>query len=299
MPILTLDIGGTKTICAEAKKTARGWSIQNVTQEPTTHAGRKAIVSQILKLVRQHTAKPHSVHIAFAAGVYPDNRIINAPNISTQLSDFNLITVLQDKLHCPITLINDVQAFTLAEAIYGAGKNHETVFGMMLGTGIGGGIVYRKKLLRGANGMAGSVDHTIISSSPRRCRLGHAGDVEVLCSGSGIERAYFDITHRKLLATDVMQAGRAGKKPAVQIYAEAVAGLATTFINISKLISPDVIVVGGGLLRYQTYLIDAIKRADSLAQKKHINKLVRITKIGDHATMIGAILAGNAKYHRK
>lgn len=296
LPILTLDLGGTKTICGVAVKKSGRWRIVNAVTEPTDHNGRAATVAQVVRLVRAQTTKPRSVHIAIAASITPNGELFNAPNINPQLSGFNLHVALQKILRCPVTTINDVRAFTLAEATCGAGKKQALVFGIMLGTGVGGGIAYRGKLLRGRRGFSGSIGHTVISDSPRRCGLGHAGDVEALCSGSGIEREYHRLTKRRRLATDILRAGEAGHGPAASIRRDAVAGLAIALFNISTLLDPDVIVIGGGLLRYRPYLREAQKVfASSLAASRKQPTPVHLAALGDHATMIGAVIHGLAK----
>ena len=153
----------------------------------------------------------------------------------------------------PVRMENDANCFALSEAVDGAAAGRPIVFGVILGTGVGGGLVIDRQVIAGRNRIAGEWGHNPLPwASPSElpghpCYCGKAGCIETFLSGSGLAREYAAQTHGSLAAHDVAAAAAAGDDKAVaalRVYQDRLARSLASVINI---IDPDVIVLGGGL----------------------------------------------------
>src|SRR5262249_6848788 len=148
---------------------------------------------------------------------------------------------------------NDANCFALSEAIDGAGQGAPVVFGVIVGTGTGGGIVVDGRVLLGHNGIAGEWGHNPLPW-PRdgewpgpRCSSGRTGCVETFLSGPGLARDYAEVTGQRLEAVEVAHRARQGESEAMAAldrYEDRMARALAALINV---IDPDVIVLGGGV----------------------------------------------------
>jgi fructokinase len=161
---------------------------------------------------------------------------------------------LEQSLGRPVRLANDADCFALSEATDGAGAGARSVFGVILGTGTGGGIVVDGRLLAGPNGVAGEWGHNPLpwARDDERpgppCYCGKQGCIETFLSGSGLSRAYAAASGREAPAAEVArlaaEGGDAAAASALESYADRLARGLASVINV---LDPDVIVLGGGL----------------------------------------------------
>jgi fructokinase len=151
-------------------------------------------------------------------------------------------------------MANDANCFTLSEAIDGAGQGAETVFGVILGTGVGGGIAVGRRILDGPNQVAGEWGHNQMPwmtdeerNEAPPCYCGKSGCVETWLSGPGFERDAARLAGRARSAPDVVQAAAAGDTCAVQALRRYEDRLARGLASVVNLLDPGVIVLGGGM----------------------------------------------------
>jgi fructokinase len=162
---------------------------------------------------------------------------------------------LSARLGRPVRIQNDANCFALSEAIDGAAAGAQVVFGVILGTGVGGGLVVDQRALIGANAIAGEWGHNPLpwphsdDSPAGSCYCGKRGCIETYLSGPGLARDYTQLTGKTTTARDVAQLAAAGDQNAKRIldrYCERLARALATIINV---LDPDVIVLGGGVSR--------------------------------------------------
>src|SRR5687768_438431 len=165
---------------------------------------------------------------------------------STWLNGKPLKQDLEKALGREVRLENDANCFALSEAVDGAGRGARVVFGVILGTGVGGGIVVDGKVLTGPNAIAGEWGHnplplpTAADLPLPACYCGRAGCIETYLSGPGLAREHESATGERLDAARI-----ASQRPErMEIYAERLARALASVINV---LDPDVIVLGGGL----------------------------------------------------
>lgn len=159
----------------------------------------------------------------------------------------------------PVAVMNDANLFALSEAVDGAAANASVVFGLILGTGVGGGLIINKNIVQGVNRIAGEWGHNALSAGspvssrlPRPCYCGLTNCVETYLSGAGLLQTYLELKREDAEAealsvemlVDLEVKGDVAAKKALQLYSLQVAAAVATVINI---VDPDVIVLGGGL----------------------------------------------------
>ena len=181
---------------------------------------------------------------------------------------------------------NDVNCFTLGEALLGAGKEVKTVFGVTLGTGVGGGIVINKKLYRGNFGSAGEVGHMTIKYDGHKCSCGNIGCFEEYSSGRFFKRKGVD-------PKELAKIARNGDEKALEVFKEYGKYLGIGLSNTINLLDPEMIVLGGGIANTHSLFIKETKKemkqriTSPIARK---NLKIKKTRLGGLATAIGAAL---------
>jgi predicted NBD/HSP70 family sugar kinase len=142
---------------------------------------------------------------------------------------------------------NDANCFVLAEATCGAAEGAGVVFGVIMGTGVGGGIVCNGTLLRGSQGIAGEWGHHSIDPHGPDCYCGQKGCVEQYIAGPAVERRFRQLTNQAVAMNEIVARARSGEAAAAKVMAELVDRFGRALANIVSILDPDVIVLGGGL----------------------------------------------------
>ena len=243
-----LDLGGTKT---EGIAMDEAGKIILRERLPTPQAeGYDAILQNIYTLVRDLEKKTgQTCHVGIGTPGAISARTGRLKNSNTVcLNNRPIRTDLEKILQRPIRLANDANCFALSEALDGAGKDHGVVFGVILGTGVGGGIVFHGKLHEGPQHIGGEWGHNILEPDGPPCYCGKRGCVETFLSGPGLVRDYAahggDDT---LAAKDIVllaEKGNSRAEAALQRYLERFGRALSVVINI---LDPDAIVLGGGM----------------------------------------------------
>lgn len=170
------------------------------------------------------------------------------------LNDRALQKDIERRLGYEVRLENDANCFTLSEAHYGAGKDSNTVFGVIIGTGTGGGIVINKQLHSGPNGIAGEWGHNSVPASvrelmeaDRQCYCGRRNCIETVLSGRGLKQTFQEKFGGDEEAEKIALLAEQGDRSAadcIRLYCQQLARCLATIVNV---IDPDMIVLGGGL----------------------------------------------------
>ena len=249
---LGVDLGGTKI---EIVALDEGGQELLRRRLPTPRGDYAATLDTIAALVRDAEAKlgqRGTVGVGTPGALSRATGLLKNSN-SVVLNGQPLLRDLEAKLDRPVRIANDANCFALSEAVDGAGKGAETVFGVILGTGVGGGVVVRGHALTGPNAIAGEWGHNPLPW-PRPdelpgppCYCGKHGCLETFLSGPGLARLH-QATHGELLEAkaiaDQASHGDAACEASLRDYEDRLArGLA----HVINLLDPEVIVLGGGL----------------------------------------------------
>ena len=210
-----------------------------------------AIVSVVADIERQIGARA-SVGIGMPGAISPATSLVKNAN-STWLNGRPLARDLEAALGRPVRLANDANCFALSEATDGAAADCRIVFGVILGTGVGGGIVAHGRLLVGANAIAGEWGHNPL---PRPlsdelpgpgCYCGRSGCIETFLSGPGMAADHYRHTAENLSAAEIAGAADSGDPDCHATLDRYIDRLACSLAVVVNLIDPDAIVLGGGL----------------------------------------------------
>ena len=212
-------------------------------------------------------------------------------NSNTQcLNNRPLKKMIQSCLGMEVSIANDANCFALAEAVLGAGKNEKIVFGVILGTGCGGGLVINKKCIKGPNSIAGEFGHHSIDQNGRPCWCGKQGCLETYISGSGLEARFFNETGKRMSAKEIFSSN---SNQARVLKLEYMKSFGFGIANLCSILDPDIVIFGGGISQQPelyTIGIREIKRyffSDSVRTKFVKNGL------GDSSGVFGAALFSN------
>jgi fructokinase len=240
MPLrIGVDLGGTKIEALALDATGREVFRKRIR---TPRGDYGATISAVQSLVRE--IGEGSVGIGIPGAESRATGLIKNAN-STWLIGKPLAKDLEAALGRPVRLENDANCFALSEAVDGAAKGAAVVFGVILGTGVGGGIVVDGKVIRGANAIAGEWGHNALPQAGSQdlplppCYCGRAGCIETYLSGPGLSRDHEQVTGERLAPERAVL-----HEKTMARYEERLARALAAVINV---LDPDVIVLGGGM----------------------------------------------------
>jgi fructokinase len=281
-----VDLGGTKiegvVLDADLRPVAR----RRVATE--RERGYEHIVDRVVSLVaelRREAPDAGCVGVGTPGSLSVRTGLLKNSN-TTCLNGRPLRADLEERLGLPVRLENDANCFALAEARDGAGRGAEFVFGVILGTGVGGGIVVRGSLWSGPQHIAGEWGHHVLDPAGPLCYCGQRGCVETLLSGPALEAAYGPGAS----ATDVGGKAAAGEPRAALVLDRYCDRFGRALANVINILDPDVVVLGGGVSN-----LDALytRGRDAVARYVFNDELrtpILRNQLGDSAGVLGAAL---------
>lgn len=246
-----IDFGGTKIEAAALDVQGEIVARHRVPNPGAYDAAITEIVSLVAR-IEAECGVPGSVGIGTPGSISPRTGLMRNAN-SVYLNGRPFENDVAAAMARPVRMANDANCFALSEAIDGAAAGRESVFGLIIGTGCGGGFVVDGRIVGGAHGIAGEIGHIPLpwpgaeEASPPRCWCGQQGCFESWVSGTGFQRAFADRTGRQLDAPAIVAAARAGDAEAVAELRAYVDRLGRGLALIANILDPDAIVVGGGM----------------------------------------------------
>lgn len=309
-----IDLGGTKI--AGAVWNAATLSVEAQKTIPTqAHLGPDEVIERIAGLVielgksvgLEPSAIP-GVGVGVPATFDPDEGVIwLIPNLPGAWYGKPIIAILRQRLGCPVYLVNDARAFTLAEATIGAGRGANSCVGITLGTGIGGGIAIQGRLYLGLTGTAGEFGHHSIDMYGPPDGAGNPGGWEGIASGPAIaamgmkavtqgittkigELVGYDLN--KITPEIIARAAALDDPVAKRILDTAGFFLGTGIANVIIMLAPERVVIGGGMAQLGEWIMKPIR--ETVKQRVHTVPLDRLAivpaALGNEAGVIGAAI---------
>jgi len=289
-----IDLGGTKIEGLICHRHGAHDPIERQRLDTESASGYDHIIARIVELVDLLSKKsglpiPTRIGVAAPGTTDPHTGLLKNSN-TVCLNGRPLQADLQDALGRPVIIENDANCFALAEATLGAAVEHPSVFGVILGTGVGGGLVIHKKILPGRHGIAGEWGHNVLDENGASCYCGKKGCVETVLSGPSLEKFYAAASGQKLPLPDI--ASRVATDPAAAATIDRLtAQFARALAVVINILDPHAIVIGGGVSQ-----IDALytpqTRAKIAATVFHDSFTTPILKpkLGASAGVFGAAL---------
>jgi len=249
---LGIDLGGTKIELAAIDEAGQIRLRQRVATPAGDYRGTVEAVGALVQEAEKTLGRRCSVGVATPGALsHVDGRIKNAN--STCLNGQPLREDLERRLQRPVRLANDANCFALSEAIDGAAAGASLVFGVILGTGVGGGIVAQRRVITGANAIAGEWGHNPLPAARDEdhplpdCYCGRRGCIETYLSGPAMAADHRRAAGQALDAEEIAQGALAGDATCEATLARYEARLARALATVINLLDPDVVVLGGGL----------------------------------------------------
>ncbi len=193
-----------------------------------------------------------TIGICTPGSISPSTGLLRNSN-STCLNDQPFKQDLEAKLNRTIRIANDANCFALSEATDGAGKDAEIVFGVIIGTGCGAGIVINKKIINGPNSITGEWGHNPLpytnndDLNSTQCWCGKRGCIETFLSGTGFSKDYQLLTEQKITCEQIILAANSNETNAVAALSRYQERMAKSLSHVINILDPHVIVLGGGM----------------------------------------------------
>lgn len=298
MKVWGIDLGGTKIECV-VLDTENNLDVVIRKRIPTeSFKGYDHILGQIKKLVDEVSGelgeKPGRIGFATPGVLEPESQVMKNCN-TTSMNGKAMHKDIENMLGLPVKLANDANCFALAEALMGAGKEFtdaEVVFGVIMGTGVGGGLVVNRKIIGGHHGIGGEWGHNILEENGEPCYCGKRGCVEKVIAGPALEEFYKNKTGKDLKLKQILENYYAGNDEiataTIERLLENYGKALSTLINV---IDPDLIVIGGGVGNIDVLYTEGYERI-----KKYVFNNGKLTTpiikpaLGDSAGVFGAAL---------
>lgn len=293
-----IDLGGTKIegVVLEGAHNPRPLKRLRVPTE--RDKGYQHILGQISKLVEVLIAetgvKPEKLGVGMPGVLDPILQTVKNSN-TTVMNGMPFKKDLEQLLKLPIVVANDANCFAVAEANMGIVKEKvpdaKNVFGVIMGSGVGGGIVINGKPLTGRQGIAGEWGHNFLHESGGPCYCGKTGCVETIISGKSLERFYHETSGEKLLLKNIVEKHLEGNDEAatktinrlIEFFGKGVA-------NVINILDPDAIVLGGGVANIDLLYTEGVEEVKKHVFNNRFDTIFLKPKLGDSAGVFGAAL---------
>ncbi len=285
--ILAFEIGGTRIRASRAQAAT---PLVPLGECPTPAEDFVSFVNALRSFLR---GGEQGVALSIPGGIDPETGRITIANLPC-LAGRCLAAELETALGLPVLILNDADCFVLAETLQGVARGHRSVLGIILGTGVGGGLLMDGRLVSGPGGISGEWGHGPVIRGPlaMKCGCGQTGCLETIGGARGLERLHALLSGETVDAQRIVAAWDAANPSASATVAEWLALISGHLAQLVNLLGITVIPVGGGVSN-ATKLIRALDDATRAAcLHRPANPLVLAASVGADAGLVGAAEAG-------
>ena len=287
-----IDLGGTKTESIILDE--NGKEVDRLRKEtPKNYNGTLDTICELVKYLEEKYKSKCSVGVGTPGALSKETDCIKGGN-STWLNGRPLKKDIELRLNRKIFFENDANCFALSEAYDGAGSKHEIVFGVIIGTGVGGGLVIDKKIINGFNNITGEWGHNQmpVGSNDKwnrhDCYCGKKGCIETFLSGPGFSKHYYDLFNEKLDARIIQENANNGDEKALEFIFQYLDYLARGLAQVINIIDPGAIVLGGGVSNMKQIYGNINAKLKKYVFSDTVNTEVVKNKFGDSSGVRGA-----------
>lgn len=299
-----IDLGGTKIEGVILSAPSPDAVVIRQRIDTEAHLGYQHIVDRIVLLIDQLKAEtgyvPDRIGFATPGTLDPGTQTMKNCN-TTCLNGQPLKQALLERLGTSVELANDANCFALAEATLGAVPevvpNFRSVFGVIMGTGVGGGVVIRGLdgrpfVINGLHGIGGEWGHNILEENGYDCYCGKRGCNEQVLSGTALQRFYFEQSGEKRKLKEIVERHRAGIDPvASQTIDRMLEYFGRAISTITNVLDPDAIVLGGGVSSIDELYTEGVERIKKyIFNSGVVHTPILRPKLGDSAGVFGAAM---------
>ncbi|MFS8616074.1 MAG: ROK family protein [Solitalea sp.] len=297
-PLWGIDLGGTKIEGVIIQSQENPQELARLRIPTEASKGYSHILQQIHKLVKalenESGLTPDSVGIGTPGVLEPSTGTMKNCN-TTALNGKPLRADLEAMLGFPVTMANDANCFAVAEAFLGAGKpfldESEVIFGVIMGTGVGGGIIVNGKVVTGLQGIAGEWGHNFLDESGGPCYCGRTGCVETILSGPALERHYSCVNGgQKRPLKEIVARYHEGCEDARPTMERMCHFFGKALASVINVLDPGVIILGGGVGNIDLLYTEGVRSVERFTFNSHLETRILKPKLGDSAGVFGAAL---------
>lgn len=287
-----IDLGGTKTEIIALSLTGETLLRERVPTPKDDYLGIVATVASLVEMAEEKLGSIPHVGIGIPGSVAKTGLIKNAN--TTVLIGKPFQTDLEAKLGRPVRLANDANCFTLSEAVDGAAASYHSVFGVILGTGCGGGIVIDGKVHVGVNAIAGEWGHNPLPYKTQEeepgplCYCKRLGCIETFISGTGFSLDYQKATGHTLSGHEIEARAQAGDPKAQAALSRLCERIAKSLGLVINILDPDCIVMGGGLSNLSVIYDEVPRRLGAYVFSDRVDTKLVKAHHGDSSGVRGA-----------
>ena len=288
-----IDLGGTKIEGIVLDE--QGGEVARRRIPTEQEQGYDAILDRVAALYRELAEKADGAPYTFGIGTPGALSVRTGLLKNSNTVCMNGMPVKEDlerRLGRKIGIQNDANCFAMAEAIYGAGKGKEMVFGVIMGTGCGGGIVFRGEVWTGLQAIGGEWGHMSIDPEGPVCYCGTKGCVETFISGGGLEKRYEKQHGVRRGLREIEADYHEGDAKAVAFLQEFFRRFGRAMSNLINILDPDIVVLGGGVSNMDAIYTEGVKEVRRQVFSDTLETPIVKHQIGDSAGVIGAALIG-------
>ena len=288
-----IDLGGTKI--EGIVLDAQGKELFRKRVETQQEKGYAHILNRIKGLYDELAAgfqgAPHTFGIGTPGAVSPRTGFLKNSN-TVCMNGQPLKADLERVLGRKIEIQNDANCFAMAESLHGAGRGKKLVFGVIMGTGCGGGIVHKGEVITGPQTIAGEWGHMSIAPDGPLCYCGQRGCVETYISGGGLEARYAEQFGKKRPFKEIAKNYYAGELKAVEFMKVFFRHFGRSLANLIDVLDPDVVVLGGGVSNFDALYTEGVAEVAKYVFSDRLETPIVKYQLGDSAGVIGAALIG-------
>ena len=297
---LGIDLGGTKT---EVAVLDNNNTVLLQHRVPSPQHSYQATLDNIIALILHAETKLNTcctVGIGIPGSISPTTRRIQNAN-STWLIGHDLKTDIERGLNRPIAIANDADCFTLSEACDGVGHNKATVFGVILGTGVGGGITVNRQIISGPNAITGEWGHNIMpvplqtSEHSSQCYCGQRHCIETYLSGPALVKRFNQQTKAEtpdINSVEQLLAQQDSDATAALTLSNFYEGLTASLAQVINILDPECVVLGGGLSNIDAIYTEIPKRLQKYVFSENCLTPILKAAHGDSSGVRGAAWLG-------
>lgn len=289
---LGIDLGGTKIEIVALDADNQVCLRERVATPKGCYADTLDAIVALVHQVEHKLGQAGSVGLGIPGTISAKTGRVKNAN-STWLIGEDLQGDLQSRLEREVRIANDANCFTLSEASQGAAQHAQSVFGVIIGTGCGGGLVVNGQILAGANAIAGEWGHNPLPWQTAQdenlaCYCGQQDCIETFLSGTGLAQRYLGYTGEQCTAQQIVSLMREGYSPAEHMMERYYNWMAKGLASVINVFDPEVIVLGGGLSQVDELYTEVPKRWAQWVFSDQVVTELKPPMFGDSSGVIGA-----------
>lgn len=249
-------------------------------------------IASVYRDLAQHIDNaPHTLGMGTPGAISPKTGLLKNSN-TVIMNGKPVKRDLLERFGRDFELQNDANCFAMAEARHGAGEGKELVFGVIMGTGCGGGLVHHGKVHTGIMAIGGEWGHMSIDPNGPKCYCGANGCIETYISGGQLTKRYAERYGEDKPILDVEKAYYAGDARAIEFMQTFFVNFGRAMANLINILDPDVVVLGGGFSKFKAIYTEGVKEVERQVFSDSLETPIVQHQLGDSAGVLGAAYIG-------